>query len=323
MKNNLTEVQKGILEEALEGKTIEEIGLDEVKSNLQLQQYEEGMDWGGISDGAEANFNEVHRYLNSLADDEETRKQKLIDYITEEYKKIQDTIDVKKEFGEWNTEDIIEYGLEMEFSLLNHVGVAFGFTDKELDQIVTDEELNFYLLEEVNKNIESKKKEVFKEHMTLNELENASIFYGNHDYNNFLNEFQVPIGKLNNDDKFILYKNLYTSAKEGNSYIAELLQKEVKKNGVPQVEINNITKNVIFDSNEQVIAYRGINQWNIVTGSSYTLDKEKAIWFSNRFDEERNNVIGFKVKLKDIIFYDNERKEQEVFLTDEIIKHEM
>lgn len=137
----------------------------------------------------------------------------------------------------------------------------------------------------------------------------------------FLERFKTPIENLSNENRFILYKNLYCYAREGNEIVAELLQKEARKNGVPQIEIDNILKNIKFDSDGYIEVYRGINSCNEASGalsSSYTLSKDKAVWFSERFGKEKVvDTISIKVKLEDIIFFDNGREEQEVFIKDE------
>lgn len=167
--------------------------------------------------------------------------------------------------------------------------------------------------------------ELYQECMTLDDLESASMLYDSHNYNSFFEKFETPIENLSNEDRFILYKNLYCYAREGNAIIAELLQDEVKKNGVPQIEIDNILRNVKFDSDGCVEVYRGVNSYNEASrgmlGSSYTLSEEKAIWFSERFGQENQiDVTCIGVKLEDIIFFDNGREEQEVFIKDETIK---
>lgn len=126
---NLDGCQSAILEKALEGKTIEEADVDEVYLNVQGQEYDAHLDWGGISPEAQDNFNEVYRYLNSQKEDEEIRKGKLVDYVQKEYKELQVTIDRYIEEGNLTPEEIFEYGVGTENCMLNHAEIKFGFKE--------------------------------------------------------------------------------------------------------------------------------------------------------------------------------------------------
>lgn len=69
----------------------------------------------------------------------------------------------------------------------------------------------------------------------------------------------------------------------------------------------------VFDSlPEQVVVYRGYLQGKNKTGFSYTLDKSRAEWFSNRFGSGK--VLTRKVPKDKIIAYTNRRNEQEVII---------
>lgn len=156
---------------------------------------------------------------------------------------------------------------------------------------------------------------IYNSSMKLSELKSAVVLYSNDKYDDFLERFETPIENLNNDDKAELYKDLYTNVKYQNITIPNLILSHYEDEGMSSREIKNILDNVEFDDKGEVMVYRGINKYNTIDGSSYTLSKEKAKWFSTRFDDEEN-VISAKVKLEDIIFYSNNREEQEVFLTD-------
>lgn len=158
--------------------------------------------------------------------------------------------------------------------------------------------------------------------MNKEELENKMMLYGSHEYSLFIKDYEKEIKKLSHEDRFFLLKELYISSKEGNWFGAELLQLEVScYGGVPEKEIDNIKKNINFDSAGYLTVYRGLNQNNDIYGSSYTLDKDRALWFSTRFKEkpEKPKIIEMIVTLNDIIFYSNSRKEQEIFLLDQTI----
>lgn len=142
---NLDGYQLGILEEALKGKTIEEADdVDKVFSNVQGQEYDAHLDWGGISPEAQDNFNEVYRYLNSQKEDEETRKEKFAHYVQKEYTELQATVNKYIEEGKLTPEEIYEYGAGTENCMLNHAEIKFGF--KGLDSNL---ELDFHGIDEL------------------------------------------------------------------------------------------------------------------------------------------------------------------------------
>ena len=67
-----------------------------------------------------------------------------------------------------------------------------------------------------------------------------------------------------------------------------------------------------FNSLEnEFIVYRGYSQWE--NGYSYTLDKERAIWFANRFGKN-GNVKERLVKKEDVFAYTNSREENEIII---------
>jgi hypothetical protein len=67
-----------------------------------------------------------------------------------------------------------------------------------------------------------------------------------------------------------------------------------------------------FNSLEnEFIVYRGYTHWE--NGYSYTLDKERAIWFANRFGQN-GKVKEMLVKKEDVFAYTNSREENEIII---------
>jgi hypothetical protein len=67
-----------------------------------------------------------------------------------------------------------------------------------------------------------------------------------------------------------------------------------------------------FNSLEnEFIVYRGYTHWE--NGYSYTLDKEKAVWFANRFGQN-GKVKEMLVKKEDVFAYTNSREENEIII---------
>jgi hypothetical protein len=62
-----------------------------------------------------------------------------------------------------------------------------------------------------------------------------------------------------------------------------------------------------------VVIYRGTQDKRAkVRGLSWTLDKEKAKWFSRRFGEQGGKVYQAKIEKKDVFMFTNEKGESEV-----------
>lgn len=72
-----------------------------------------------------------------------------------------------------------------------------------------------------------------------------------------------------------------------------------------------------YDSLPDVVTvWRGVTRGKNPYGISYTLDKDKAIWFKNRFSnpEQPGILIELEVPKKDILAYINSRNEKEVII---------
>ena len=147
---NLDGYQLTILEKALEEKTIEEADVNEVYNNVQDQEYDAHLDWGGISEEAQENFGAVYRYLNSLKDDGsepneediEIRKKKAYEYVKQEYVNIQKSVDEAIANGD-NAQDIVAWAYRYEAEFLKKAGVDNGLTDSEVIALCTNLDITF------------------------------------------------------------------------------------------------------------------------------------------------------------------------------------
>lgn len=74
----------------------------------------------------------------------------------------------------------------------------------------------------------------------------------------------------------------------------------------PAVKLN-------FDSNGELIVYRGVNKNGDPYGLSFTTNKHKAKWFSSRLCKLKEGYVReLTVTKEDIIFTTNRRGEEEV-----------
>lgn len=65
------------------------------------------------------------------------------------------------------------------------------------------------------------------------------------------------------------------------------------------------------DKDGYITIYRGFNGRNREDGNSYTLSKEKAIWFANRFRKE-SYVNKYKIHIRDVLAFITDRNEAEI-----------
>ena len=77
-----------------------------------------------------------------------------------------------------------------------------------------------------------------------------------------------------------------------------------------------------MDSEGYITIYRGFNDYSREDGNSYTLSKEKAIWFSKRFskESEASYVNKYKIHITDVLAFITNRGEAEIVaLPDSVI----
>jgi hypothetical protein len=81
--------------------------------------------------------------------------------------------------------------------------------------------------------------------------------------------------------------------------------------------MNKDEKMYLDNLDDEVNVYRGINTHYYdenENGVSWTLNKEKGIWFGKRFVEDEQILLSGKVKKSDIVCYFNTRQEDEVII---------
>lgn len=138
---------------------------------------------------------------------------------------------------------------------------------------------------------------------TLDDLIHIRVLlYGSHQYNDFLFDFLEDIELLKPREVFELYKDLYTATDYAPDLAEEIQYISSFYNIQDDVDIIGTVK-----------AYRGVNKYNSDDGYSYTLNREIAEWFANRYDSN-GYIKEVEITKNDVIFYNNDRSEEEVFL---------
>lgn len=152
--------------------------------------------------------------------------------------------------------------------------------------------------------------------MNLQELIQATSRYGTDEYDKFIEDYLDEIYEMDDTNaEFELYKRLYIASKGWATVRLENELIELFDSAcMPNSEYKNIQQ--LFNDSDTITVYRGINGRNRKNGHSYTTSKEKAEWFANRYKSlnDIGYVIEKTVTIDDIVFYDNSRNEQEVFV---------
>lgn len=75
-----------------------------------------------------------------------------------------------------------------------------------------------------------------------------------------------------------------------------------------------------MDEDGYITVYRGFNDYSREDGNSYTLSKEKAIWFAKRFSKDVCYVNKYKIHIDDVLAFITNRGEAEIVaMPDDVI----
>lgn len=122
-----------------------------------------------------------------------------------------------------------------------------------------------------------------------------------YDYENFLEDYKLDICRLNDDDRFEFFKQMYTQSQFGSF---EAL-KQLDKIGITKREMENINSHIVFDNNDRVKVYRGRNEFNDVDGRSWTTDIDVANRFAYETLGSTKGCVESKEVFRDEILFFN------------------
>ena len=114
------------------------------------------------------------------------------------------------------------------------------------------------------------------------------------------------------DQKYDCFEDIYSRSEYGFSS----LNKKFFLNIFKYKSKENLSENIKPDANGLVKIYRGQNtkSTHYKKAFSWTIDKEKAIFFATRFDEYGGELYEAMVKFEDILAYIDRRGESEVII---------
>lgn len=102
-------------------------------------------------------------------------------------------------------------------------------------------------------------------------------------------------------------ENIWQNKKDWKRYLNS--KRENKSSFMKGCELNYLK-----ELPDEFLIYRGYTKGLNSRGCSYTLDKEKAIWFSKRFNAENGKIKIRKVRKEDVFAYVNSRDEKEIII---------
>ena len=151
------------------------------------------------------------------------------------------------------------------------------------------------------------------------ELTIAQCRYGSNGYaiDRFLDDYYgIIFGEMTYDYQFKLLMYLYVLNATPNIKCEFNDLIENSDYYVPKYMREIIDETI---STDKVTVYRGINKYGTVNECSWTLNKDTAVWFSHRFVdpteyEGNSKVYSMIVDKSDIMFYNNDRNEYEVYI---------
>lgn len=119
---------------------------------------------------------------------------------------------------------------------------------------------------------------------------------------------------LNKDEYWELLSDIWRDSENiwQNKAIWEHLLKKHKVSSY--LFMTEEERHFLADLPKRVTIYRGYTKGKNKNGFSYTLDKEKAEWFSKRFHSDKAGVLTRTVSRDRIFAYTNGRSEEEIII---------
>ncbi|WP_195979891.1 hypothetical protein [Clostridium butyricum] len=130
--NELTDIQKDILNRSIEENSFEECNPNDVKLNIYLEEIDDRMTSESPFCMDFEIYNDILRYLNSQLNDIEIRKQKLLEEANKKYLEEQKYIDEAISEGMVKEKDILLHAVKMEDNIIKCLGIDYGFTEKQV-----------------------------------------------------------------------------------------------------------------------------------------------------------------------------------------------
>lgn len=131
-------------------------------------------------------------------------------------------------------------------------------------------------------------------------------------------KYKELFDKIKPNQKYKIFRQIWTLNEGG--FDIELYKQTIKFKHKRSKNVMKRKLNLLADTDGYLTIFRGINDYNNPDGFSWTINQEKALWFSTRFGCERGYVLKAYAHVDDVIDFIVDRNESEVIVSPDKIK---
>lgn len=144
-----------------------------------------------------------------------------------------------------------------------------------------------------------------------------------HDHTLIFYEFLSQAASIPKEDWIFVLLDMHTRASMNvelfRIYLQGALRYETESDRNKRIEHNRKSLEGHIDSNGMIKVYRGCGERSAKEkiAISYTVSREVAVWFANKrklLGDKKTKVIEKTINFEDVVYYTNEREEQEIIL---------
>jgi len=135
--------------------------------------------------------------------------------------------------------------------------------------------------------------------------------FGNGEFPNGLDALNKMYAEIPDSQKYQIVIDVYTNMRYQQRGILKYLR--AIKNHAPEDMLDAISE--FIDSNNNIVVYRGgLHDEKVSLKPSWTISKEKAIWFATKYNISGKDTVLYKgiIKANNIIAYTDCRSEKEI-----------
>jgi len=137
------------------------------------------------------------------------------------------------------------------------------------------------------------------------------LHFGNGEFPNGLDALNEMYEEIPDSQKYQIVLEVYTNMRYQQKGILKYLR--AIKSHAPDDMLDAISDYI--DSNKNIVVYRGgLQDENAILKPSWTISKEKAIWFASKYNRSGKSTVLYKgiIKADNVIAYTDCRSEKEI-----------
>lgn len=137
----------------------------------------------------------------------------------------------------------------------------------------------------------------------------------------FYSHYKTIYKEIGEDEYYLILRGLLTDIEY--HYFSKTVYSELFNIGKDPLKMMGEGERKLYDKlPERITIYRGINDKERITrnnfqkyvGNSWTLDKQKSIWFSNRLEQKYRVVLSTEISKSQVLSYFIIREEEEILV---------